>query len=75
MCFAEHNDDLIDNYFDSLEPVFSLIADCENGLDIDKLLDGPVCHWLWHSTRKYRQLIVVFLAGSSSGSGLGHIMR
>ena len=42
-CIA-HTDEVIDSYFDELKPIFSIIADCEDGRDISKVLDGPECH-------------------------------
>lgn len=39
-----HTPDVISGYFDALDQVFSLIADCEDGLDVQGLLNGPVCH-------------------------------
>lgn len=39
-----HNPNIVDGYFDALDPVFGLIADCENGRDLFALLEGPVCH-------------------------------
>ena len=41
---CEHTPELIEAYIDKLDPIFSLIAQCEDGKDIDELLDGPVCH-------------------------------
>jgi glutamate-1-semialdehyde 2,1-aminomutase len=41
---TEHSNEIIDEYFDLIEPVFSAISECENGRNIDDLLDGPVCH-------------------------------
>jgi len=42
---TEHGQQEIDTYFQVLEPIFKIIAFCENGeLPIDSLLDGPVCH-------------------------------
>lgn len=41
---TEHAPAVIDAYFDALDPVFSLIAECENGRDVGTLLKGPVCH-------------------------------
>ena len=42
---TEHGIQEIDNYFQILDPIFKVIADCENGdLSVDSLLDGPVCH-------------------------------
>ena len=40
----DHNQSILDLYFDELEPIFSLIKECEMGRSIDDLLDGPVCH-------------------------------
>lgn len=41
----EHTDAVLTKYFEELEPVFKLVADCENGSQtIDNLLEGPVCH-------------------------------
>ena len=40
-----HKADLIDEYFENLEPIFEIIKSCEDGaLNINELLDGPVCH-------------------------------
>lgn len=41
---TEHRPEVVDRYFDALDPVFGLIADCEDGRDAESLLDGPVCH-------------------------------
>lgn len=43
VCTA-HTPDVIDGYFEALDPIFALIADCRNGRDPAGLLDGPVCH-------------------------------
>ena len=40
----EHNSNVLDQYFDRLESIFSIIKDCEEGRDIDILLEGPICH-------------------------------
>ena len=40
----DHKDNIIYEYFEKLDSVFSMIADCENGQNIDELLRGPVCH-------------------------------
>lgn len=40
----DHTPAIVDHYFEALEPVFSLLADCRAGRDIDALLEGPVCH-------------------------------
>ena len=39
-----HTKKIIDNYFEHLDPIFKIIKECEEGQNIDKLLDGPVCH-------------------------------
>jgi len=41
---TEHTDEIIDEYFEHIEPVFITISECENGENIDNLLDSPVCH-------------------------------
>ena len=39
-----HTPDIVDGYFDALDPVFALIAECEAGRNVATLLKGPVCH-------------------------------
>ncbi len=39
-----HTEDIVDSYFETLEPIFELIKDCEEGRDVYSLLNGPVCH-------------------------------
>jgi glutamate-1-semialdehyde 2,1-aminomutase len=41
---TEHSEDIINGYFDNLDPVFSLIQECEGGRDVMGLLNGPICH-------------------------------
>ncbi|MDC0008648.1 aminotransferase class III-fold pyridoxal phosphate-dependent enzyme [Amylibacter sp.] len=41
---TEHTKGVVDGYFDSLDPIFGLIRDCEDGRDVSDLLNGPVCH-------------------------------
>jgi glutamate-1-semialdehyde 2,1-aminomutase len=41
---TEHTENICNAYFEALDPVFSTIADCENGQNVDDLLKGPVCH-------------------------------
>jgi glutamate-1-semialdehyde 2,1-aminomutase len=41
---TEHTPDIVNAYFEALDPVFGLIAECENGRDIGPLLKGPICH-------------------------------
>lgn len=40
----EHTSEIVDLYFEALDPVFSLIHECEAGRDVMNLLKGPVCH-------------------------------
>jgi glutamate-1-semialdehyde 2,1-aminomutase len=41
---TEHTPAIVDAYFEALDPVFGLIAECENGRDVGTLLKGPTCH-------------------------------
>lgn len=41
---TEHSSEIVDGYFDALDPVFNLIRECEEGRDVMSLLKGPVCH-------------------------------
>lgn len=41
---TEHTPEVLANYFAALDPVFSLIRECEDGRDVSCLLKGPVCH-------------------------------
>ena len=41
---TEHNPDIIEGYEKALDHVFELIAECENGVSIDKFLEGPICN-------------------------------
>lgn len=40
----EHTREVVDAYFDALDPVFQMIKECEEGRDVMSLLRGPVCH-------------------------------
>lgn len=40
----EHTPDIVDSYFDTLDPIFNLIKECEEGRDVNQLLKSPVCH-------------------------------
>ena len=40
----DHNQNIVKNYFSELEPIFAVINECENGKNINTLLEGPVCH-------------------------------
>jgi glutamate-1-semialdehyde 2,1-aminomutase len=41
---TEHTRDVVEAFFESLDPVFKLIAECEEGRDVSTLLKGPICH-------------------------------
>ena len=40
----DHNDKIIDDYFNELDKIFKKIKECEEGQNILDLLDGPICH-------------------------------
>ncbi len=39
-----HNEAIIERYFNALTPIFQTLAQAEDGLDINQLLEGPICH-------------------------------
>jgi glutamate-1-semialdehyde 2,1-aminomutase len=41
---TEHTPDVLDDFFDALDPVFGLIQECEQGHDVMSFLNGPICH-------------------------------
>tara|TARA_Y100001960_G_scaffold316608_1_gene383793 strand:+ start:785 stop:2818 length:2034 start_codon:yes stop_codon:yes gene_type:complete len=41
---TEHTQEIVDGYFEALDPLFKIIKDCENGLDIKTMLEGPISH-------------------------------
>ena len=41
---TEHSEECIDGYFDELDPIFRIIKKCEDGMDINSILEGPLCH-------------------------------
>lgn len=41
---TEHTPELIQSYFEAIDPVFAKIKECEEGLDVIALLNGPICH-------------------------------
>ncbi len=43
VCTA-HTPEIVDAYFEQLDPVFGLIRECEDGRDVMSLLKGPICH-------------------------------
>jgi glutamate-1-semialdehyde 2,1-aminomutase len=42
-CIA-HTPDVVDRYFDALDPIFALVKECESGRNVTDLLKGPVVH-------------------------------
>ena len=41
---TEHTREIVDGYFEALDPIFGLVRECEDGRDVTTLLKGPVCH-------------------------------
>ena len=41
---TEHTPEIVDGYFEALDPIFKLIKECEDGRNVTGLLKGPVCH-------------------------------
>jgi len=41
---TEHTPEVVAGYFDALDPLFSMIKECEEGRDVMSLLKGPICH-------------------------------
>ena len=41
---TEHTPDVVNTFFETLDPIFTLIRECEDGRDVMPLLKGPVCH-------------------------------
>ncbi len=40
----DHTPEILDSFFNALDPVMKLIKSCEEGQDVTKLLKGPVSH-------------------------------
>jgi glutamate-1-semialdehyde 2,1-aminomutase len=40
----EHRPALVEKFFEALDPIFSLVKGCEEGVDVKSLLSGPICH-------------------------------
>jgi len=41
---TEHKQKVVSEYFEALDPIFAAIKECEDGLDVNSLLESPVCH-------------------------------
>jgi len=39
-----HTPEVLDRFFENLDPVFALIAEVEDGRELEGLLDGPIAH-------------------------------
>jgi glutamate-1-semialdehyde 2,1-aminomutase len=40
----DHTPEILESFFDALDPIFKTIKECEEGRDVLSLLKGPVCH-------------------------------
>ena len=40
----DHSPEVLEEFFEALNPIFGLIKECEEGRDVRSLLKGPVCH-------------------------------
>jgi glutamate-1-semialdehyde 2,1-aminomutase len=40
----DHTPEVVGGFFDALDPIFALIKECEEGRDVMRMLNGPVCH-------------------------------
>ena len=40
----DHTKPILDSYFENLEPIFKIIRQCEDGKNVNDLLDGPISH-------------------------------
>ena len=43
-CSMAHTPEVVERFFEKLEPVFQLIRQCEDGRDVATLLKGPIVH-------------------------------
>ena len=41
---TEHDENILNRYYEEIDPIFKTISDCENGKSIDNLLEVPICH-------------------------------
>ena len=41
---TEHTQDIVDGYQNTVDPIFGVIKECEEGRDVLSMLKGPVCH-------------------------------
>jgi glutamate-1-semialdehyde 2,1-aminomutase len=41
---TEHSEKIVNRYLECLDPIFSLIGECEDGRSVNEILNGPECH-------------------------------
>jgi len=41
---TEHTPEVLDSFFETLDPILDLVQECEQGRDVMSLLNGPICH-------------------------------
>lgn len=41
---TEHTPQVVEKFLSTLDPLFGLIKECEDGRDVNALLKGPICH-------------------------------
>ena len=41
---TKHTNEVLDQYFEILDMIFRVIRQCEDGLDVNTLLEGPIAH-------------------------------
>ena len=39
-----HTPEVVADYISALDPVFSLVKECDQGRDVMSLINGPICH-------------------------------
>lgn len=40
----DHTKEVIDRFFEALDPIFALVKQCEDGRELETLIKGPICH-------------------------------
>lgn len=41
---TQHSKKVVDQYIENLDPIWAKIKECEEGLSVNSLLEGPICH-------------------------------
>ena len=70
---TEHTKPIVEGYMEALDPIFSLIKECEQGRSVEGLLNGRVCHSGFKKTKL--KMNIVFRCDASIQIGTGHVMR